>query len=543
MINKGSVVTIKKQWVWINGEKNEILEKWITKELPYNFVTNYYDANKYIPNANGNTTNGEARIHLERDMERFKEFFGIDEERNFFIFKKDLENFLYDARYLFINPNIEDIQLTNQDKTIEIENLKSNILNDYNESINDLNNLSMDISFFKMYCMDDGSRFYLRNQDSSNEFYKLLRKITVPKKTYASILKLLNSEGDIFYYLKISLYDNKLQPNKLSNHLNNFEIDEDILKQLSASLNAGQNIILNGVPGTGKTHLATKFAEEAMGEDGFILTTATSDWTTFDTIGGLMPNNDGELVFREGKFLQAIKENKWLIIDEINRADIDKAFGQLFTILSGHDVELPYEDDEGNPIKIVMNKNLHINQCIDGTYYIGKDWRIIGTMNSYDKNTLFDLSYAFMRRFMFVEIEVPNSFDFASEFKNENYADDKIDNNYYKKLEKLFEINTSSEIKAKYEINRKLGPAIFLDMFSYIDSRSKLLGNSFNYDSEILADAINAYVVPQFEGLGKKIKNVKKFFESEVFNEESDKEGWILVRNKLEDLEPKRFKS
>ena len=241
--------------------------------------------------------------------------------------------------------------------------------------------------------------------------------------------------------------------------------------------------------------------------------------------------------------MQAIRENKWLIIDEINRADIDKAFGQLFTVLSGHDVELPYEDVEGNPIKTVMNKNFNRNQYIDGTYYIGKNWRIIGTMNSYDKNTLFDLSYAFMRRFMFVEIEVPNSFDFAAEFKNENNENDKIDNNYYEKLEKLFKINTSSDIKAKYKINRKLGPAIFLDIFTYIDSRSKLSGNSLDYNSEILGDAINAYVIPQFEGLGKKIKNVKKFFESEIFNEEIDKKGWALVKNKLEDLEPKRFKN
>ena len=204
--------------------------------------------------------------------------------------------------------------------------------------------------------------------------------------------------------------------------LDDFCIKQKTLDEISSSLNAGQNIIFNGVPGTGKTHLATKFAEEAMGEDGFILTTATSDWTTFDTIGGLMPNSDGELVFREGKFLQAIRENKWLIIDEINRADIDKAFGQLFTVLSKNDVELPFFIDmekEGEseesikiPVKIRLWDKYSSNYVKDeATYYIGKNWRIIATMNSYDKNTLFDLSYAFMRSFMFVEIEVPNSFE------------------------------------------------------------------------------------------------------------------------------------
>jgi len=83
------------------------------------------------------------------------------------------------------------------------------------------------------------------------------------------------------------------------------------------------------------------------------MTTATSDWSTFDTVGGYMPDQDeetdGNLSFSSGIVLNRYKDRKTekqvnepLVIDELNRADIDKAFGQLFTVLSGQSVQLPY---------------------------------------------------------------------------------------------------------------------------------------------------------------------------------------------------------
>jgi hypothetical protein len=81
-------------------------------------------------------------------------------------------------------------------------------------------------------------------------------------------------------------------------------------------------------------YLAAEVAREAMFCTGYLPTTATSEWTTFETIGGLQPTPDG-LIFRPGLFVEAIESGRWLVIDELNRSNFDRAFGQLFTVLSG----------------------------------------------------------------------------------------------------------------------------------------------------------------------------------------------------------------
>lgn len=319
--------------------------------------------------------------------------------------------------------------------------------------------------------------------------------------------------------IKPKNYDSlDITPDKLEDKFKGFAISMNTVNQLCASLNSGKHIILDGTPGTGKTEISLKFsraAEENKFIDGYVLTTATSDWSTFDTIGGLMPKEDGSLHFQQGKFLEAIELNKWLIIDEINRADIDKAFGQLFTVLSGQNVELPYKEN-GKSIKI---KNWDETYCKhdkeNATYYIGSNWRIIGTMNVDDKDSLFDLSYAFMRRFMFIDIDLPDE----SQYKRLiNYWTNNLDEYYTNKLNQLYGI-------IKF---RKLGPAIFKDIISYIEYRDKL-GNSSH--DKILGEAINSYIVPQLEGLNKrKIKDIKLFLsEIELLN---------YVVDNLDDLIP-----
>lgn len=236
----------------------------------------------------------------------------------------------------------------------------------------------------------------------------------------------------------------------------------------------------------------------------------------------------------------AHEENKWLIIDEINRADIDKSFGQLFTVLSGQNVELPYSiknlGNEEKSIKIKLWEKCHSDYVEnEATYYIGKNWRIIATMNSYDKNSLFDLSYAFMRRFTFIEIEVPKNFKELIELwtKNKNLKElIQSTKKFRDKLESVYSINYGEESKV---INRQIGPAIFLDIIKYLNYRLDIEGNN-EYDDKILSEAINAFIIPQFEGLSReKLDILKEFFINKVFDDENNVKSFY---NKLNDLKP-----
>lgn len=169
-----------------------------------------------------------------------------------------------------------------------------------------------------------------------------------------------------------------------------------VIKNVVASLLAGKNIILYGPPGTSKTYLSKKICEVICGKDNFRIETANAEWSNYDIVGGYILKG-GETQFKEGILLQAVKKciesiqqydkPYWLIIDELNRANLDLAFGKVFTQLDMEYRETPIVEDELGDIRIPLS------------------FRIIATMNTYDRAILFSLGYAFIRRFALYSVK------------------------------------------------------------------------------------------------------------------------------------------
>ena len=158
-----------------------------------------------------------------------------------------------------------------------------------------------------------------------------------------------------------------------------------------------RQVIFYGPPGTGKTYLATRLARH-LTEDGAVkLVQFHPSYTYEDFFEGYRPapGGDGSLTFtlRAGPFrdfAEVAAANPStayiLIIDEINRANLAKVFGELYFLLEYRDssISLQYSPDK----EFTLPQNLFI----------------IGTMNTADRS-IARIDTAMRRRFSFVELD------------------------------------------------------------------------------------------------------------------------------------------
>lgn len=186
-------------------------------------------------------------------------------------------------------------------------------------------------------------------------------------------------------------------------------VDADTLRAAATALQIG-HLVLQGPPGTGKSSLARALGR-AFGCSLFPVT-AHEDWSTFEVIGRqtlrLAPGRGEEIVPVNGFFTESVircagdivhhfddpgkPQATWLLIDEINRAHLDRAFGELFTVL-GTDERVP----------IILPHQSESNREL----VTPRRFRIIATLNSVDRQFVNSLGQGLKRRFTFVTVDVP----------------------------------------------------------------------------------------------------------------------------------------
>ncbi len=183
-------------------------------------------------------------------------------------------------------------------------------------------------------------------------------------------------------------------------------IDPAVYRQINAALKSGkQHIMLYGPPGTGKTTLARWIAATLTGGK-WTLITGSADWSSQDIIGGYQPVGSGTVAFIPGVLLRNF--DRPLIIDELNRCDIDKVIGPLFTVLSGQQTTLPYRlniEKTDSRQYVILPESKPSAETHE--FAPGPAWRLIATINSIDKAALYQMSYALSRRFGWVYVDAP----------------------------------------------------------------------------------------------------------------------------------------
>lgn len=173
-------------------------------------------------------------------------------------------------------------------------------------------------------------------------------------------------------------------------------MQQEDYEKLVDILKIKKNIILQGAPGVGKTYAAKRLAYSIMGEkdvERVMMVQFHQSYSYEDFIMGYRPTATG-FELKKGAFYNFCKKAEidtdrdyFFIIDEINRGNLSKIFGELFMLIEN--------DKRGIPLQLLY---------ADEKFSVPRNVYLIGMMNTADRS-LAMLDYALRRRFAFVDLK------------------------------------------------------------------------------------------------------------------------------------------
>lgn len=262
--------------------------------------------------------------------------------------------------------------------------------NFYNSNISSFAEKVVKVTNCELFIRDDGSTAYWRicclgedaTKDQLGSFVWELRP---------ELKKALESLGSGL----TKCFD--LEPYTDADFLEQVYIDAEELTTLKTLLKRKKNLILQGSPGTGKTFLSKRLAYCMMGvkDPKRIEMVQFHQSSTYDEfVIGYRPTEDGSFRVQSGVFVRFCNKaaadpghDYFFIIDEINRANISKVFGELLMLIEA--------DHRSETISLAVESR---------SFKVPKNLFIIGMMNTADRGLAL-IDYALRRRFAFYEMK------------------------------------------------------------------------------------------------------------------------------------------